>query len=147
MRHLQERTHWLWAQSIASVFSWALLRQMQSKCGYTIQNFINQQTLKAMTKTIESLEFLPKLYATDGMHQREVQIVFYHMFTPWTWYVVEGEKQEDGDWLFFTWCKSAFEGCDEWGYVRLSQLQEIPAIKFYVPERPLVIDDEGNILD
>lgn len=102
---------------------------------------------KDMKQTIESLEFLPKLYATDGMHQREVQIVFYHMFTPWTWYVVEGEKQEDGDWLFFTWCKSAFEGCDEFGYVLLSQLQEIPAVKFYVPERPLVIDDHGNLLD
>lgn len=40
----------------------------------------------------ERLEMLPALYSTDGMKQREVQIVIYHMFSRWTWYVVEGEK-------------------------------------------------------
>ena len=41
----------------------------------------------------ERLEMLPSLYSTDGMRQREVQIVIYHMFSRWTWYVVEGEPK------------------------------------------------------
>ena len=101
-----------------------------------------------MTNIIESLSFMPKLYSTDGMKQREVQLVFYHPFARWTWYVVEGEKQDDGDWLFFTYCKSGFgEEFDEWGYVLLSQFTPDLGILSYVPDRPLVIDNEGNILD
>lgn len=96
----------------------------------------------------ERLEMLPALYATDGMKQREVQIVIFHMFSRWTWYVVEGEKQEDGDWLLFCWCRSGFgEPDDEWGYVLLSQFDDIPYIKAYVPKTTQVIDNKGNILD
>ena len=95
----------------------------------------------------ERLEMLPKLYATDGMKQREVHIVFYHPLSRWTWYVVEGELQEDGDWLFFTYCKSGFgEDFDEWGYVLLSQFTPDLGILPYVPDRTVVIDNEGNIL-
>lgn len=96
----------------------------------------------------ERLEMLPSLYATDGMKQREVQIVIFHMFSRWTWYVVEGEKQEDGDWLLFCYCRSGFgEQDDEWGYATLNQFEEIPYIKAYVPETTIVIDNDGNVLD
>ncbi len=26
---------------------------------------------------------------------------FFDPTSQWTWYVIEGQKQEDGDWLFF----------------------------------------------
>jgi len=94
----------------------------------------------------ERLEMLPKLYATDGMKQREVQIVIYHMFSRWTWYVVEGELQEDGDYLLFCYCKSGLgEDCDEWGYTTLRQFEELPYILAYVPKETLVIDSNGQL--
>jgi len=46
-------------------------------------------------------------------------------FTPWsnwTWYVTEGEKTEDGDWLFFGFV-SGFEA--EWGSFTLSELSSV----------------------
>ena len=96
----------------------------------------------------ERLEMLPALYSTDGMKQREVQIVIYHMFSRWTWYVVEGEKQEDGDWLLFCYCRSGFgDEDDEWGYTTLNQFDEIPYIKAYVPKQTLVIDNNGKLLE
>lgn len=96
----------------------------------------------------EALEMLPALYSTDGMKQREVQLVIFHMFSRWTWYVLEGEQQEDGDWLLFTWCRSGFgEQDDEFGYVTINQFDEIPYIKAYVPKQTLVIDNNGNILE
>lgn len=98
-------------------------------------------------KIQEALESLPALYATDGLKQREVQIVIFHAFTRWAWYVLEGEKQED-DWLLFTYCRSGFgEQDDEFGYITLKQLEEIAGICWYVPERPMVIDNHGKILE
>lgn len=98
-------------------------------------------------KIQEALESLPPLYATDGMKQREVQLVIFHAFTRWAWYVLEGEKQEDGDWLLFTWCRSGFgEQDDEFGYVTLGQLEELPWICTYVPESPLMIDNHCKLL-
>jgi hypothetical protein len=94
----------------------------------------------------EALESLPALYATDGMKQREVQIVIFHAYTRWTWYVVEGEQQDD-DWLLFTYCRSGFgEQDDEFGYVSLNELESLPDILAYVPEQPLMITNEGKLL-
>ena len=38
------------------------------------------------------------------------------------WLVTEAEQQEDGDWLFFGYCHIQEW---EWGYVLLSQIQEV----------------------
>lgn len=56
--------------------------------------------MQLMTKEIERK--LPKLYSTDGKAATSPVIVKF--FTPdssWTWYVIEGEQHEDGDWEFF----------------------------------------------
>ena len=51
----------------------------------------------------------------------EVKIVvkFFEPTGSWTWYVTEGEKQEDGDWLFFG-LVDGFE--KELGYFSLNEL-------------------------
>jgi len=54
----------------------------------------------------------------------------------WTWYVLEGEEQEDGDWLFYG-LVDGFE--KEWGYFRLSELEDGTA------GRPLGIGVERDI--
>ena len=56
--------------------------------------------MKLLTKEI--IEKLPALRSTDG--QGDEAMVVAKFFTPdagWTWYVMEGEKQPDGDYLFF----------------------------------------------
>lgn len=81
--------------------------------------------MKLMTKEIEKK--LPKLYATKDIPAEE-KVAVAKFFTPWagwTWYVVEGEKQPDGDWLFF----GLVEGIeDEWGYFTLRELEEVVGI-------------------
>jgi hypothetical protein len=58
------------------------------------------ECMQLMTKEIE--KSLPALYSTEKVPTRDKKCVVKY-FTPWsnwTWYVVEGSK-EDGDWLFF----------------------------------------------
>ena len=75
-----------------------------------------------LTKEIKSK--LPKLYTHDGKPANEVPIVV-KFFTPssnWTWFVTEGEEQENGDWLFFGMVHG-FE--KEMGYFTLNELQSV----------------------
>ena len=75
--------------------------------------------MKLMTKQIESK--LPPLYHYERTKTPPVAVVKY--FDPtgsWTWYVAEGQKQEDGDWLFW----GAVDGFEfEYGYFTLRELE------------------------
>jgi hypothetical protein len=77
---------------------------------------------KMMTKAIEKK--LPKIGATEKIPVAEKEIIV-KFFTPWsfwTWYAVEGQKTEDGDYEFF----GLVEGQEtEWGYFRLSELTAV----------------------
>ena len=73
--------------------------------------------MKLLTKAIEAK--LPKLYATDGQNLTPVVVKFFDPTGSWTWYAIEGEKQEDGDWLFFGMV-DGFE--KELGYFTLNEL-------------------------
>lgn len=78
--------------------------------------------MKLMTKEIAAR--LPKLRATSGRPANEVQVVakFFTPWTHWTWFVTEGEKQEDGDTLFFGYVVGQER---ELGYFSLSELESI----------------------
>jgi len=70
--------------------------------------------------TKEIIDWLPKLYETET---EEDPIAWVKFFTPdsyWTWYILEGEKQEDGDWLFFAYVEGMV---NEFGYVSLRELE------------------------
>ena len=96
--------------------------------------------MKLMTKEIE--EKLPALYHHEKSGEEPVAIVKY--FDPtgsWTWYVAEGEKQDDGDWLFW----GAVDGFEfEYGYFRLSELisckQDLSGLRALPIERDLYFD-------
>ena len=51
-------------------------------------------------------------------HKRKLTVPFSSV----VWLVTEAEQQEDGDWLFFGYCHIQEW---EWGYVLLSQIQEV----------------------
>lgn len=77
--------------------------------------------MKLLTKEIKRK--LPKLGATDGMGDAAPVICkFFAPVGSWTWYVTEGEKQEDGDWMFFG-LVDGFE--KELGYFVLSELESV----------------------
>lgn len=78
--------------------------------------------MKLLTKEIT--DKLPALYATDNIPTDQKKIIC-KFFTPtsnWTWFVTEGSKQENGDFLFFGLVQG-FE--DEWGYFSLNELQSV----------------------
>lgn len=77
--------------------------------------------MKLMTK--ELIESLPPLYSTDDVPllEKEAVIKFFTPDASWTWYVVEGQQEEDNV-VFFGYV----EGLEhEWGYFDLKQLEVV----------------------
>ena len=72
--------------------------------------------------TAKIIKRLPKLGATDGMpaKDRKVLCKFFSPFSNWTWYTLEGESREGGDYEFFGYVRG-FE--KEYGYFTLSELE------------------------
>ena len=92
------------------------------------------EIMKLITKEVEQrLEKYP-LYSQDGKgFDSEVVVKFF--YGPATWYVTEGEKQDDGSWLFFGYVTGlAF---DEWGYFTSSELESVSEIAVTGVERDL----------
>ncbi len=75
--------------------------------------------MKLMTNEIEAT--LKPLYHYENSGEKPVAVLKY--FDPtgsWSWYAAEGQKQEDGDWLFW----GAVDGFEfEYGYFTLNELQ------------------------
>jgi len=64
---------------------------------------------------------LPPLYSTESEDDPIVYIKFFTPDSNWTWYILEGSIQEDGNWLFFAYVCGMF---NEYGYVLLNELEE-----------------------
>lgn len=103
--------------------------------------------MKLLTsEIIKKLEKYP-LYSQDKKEKKEVIVKFFGGGS-WTWYVVEGNKMENGDWEFFGYVKGIE---DEWGYFTLSELQSIKFPPFNLGiERDMYfgkqyIDIDGNL--
>ena len=96
--------------------------------------------MRLMTKELEKrFEKFP-LYSQDGKGDEAIIAVkYFNPFGNGTWLITEGEKQEDGDWMFFGYCH-IFDW--EWGYVMLSELEKIGFI-----ERDLYVDDDAKVKD
>ncbi len=88
--------------------------------------------MKLITKELErKFETVP-LGATECARSEEIPVLvkYFSCLGRYTFYVTEAEKQENGDWLFFGYCKSPLgEMFDEFGYVTLSQLSAIPTME------------------
>ena len=48
---------------------------------------------------VEIQKILKPLYSQDNISDPTCNLKYF--LDGWTWYIIEGEKQEDGDWLFF----------------------------------------------
>lgn len=78
--------------------------------------------MKLLTKAIEAKLAKSPLYSQEKNDNPEIIVKFFTPWSNWTWYVTEGRKQEDGDYLFF----GLEDGFDkELGYFTLSELEEV----------------------
>ena len=78
--------------------------------------------MQLLTKALEGR--IPPLYATDGVAFDAKTIVakFFDPCGSWTWYVAEGERQDDGSFL----CFGLVHGHErEWGYFSLAELEAV----------------------
>jgi hypothetical protein len=76
---------------------------------------------------------LPRLYAQENEKDKMVYIKFFSPYSNWTWYVTEGETEED-DFIFFG-LVFGFER--EWGYFALNELQSTKVLGVPAVERDL----------
>ncbi|MBA7627652.1 hypothetical protein ES703_35119 [subsurface metagenome] len=76
--------------------------------------------MKLLTKEIEKK--LPRLHSQEAVSNPKIIVKFFHPLSSWTWFVVEGEIDPDGDILFFG-LVDGFE--KELGYFSLKELEEI----------------------
>ena len=76
-----------------------------------------------MTKELERAFEKSPLYSKDGQGEdAEIVVKYFNPAGAGTWLITEGEKQENGDWLFFGYCHITDW---EWGYVMLSELESV----------------------
>ena len=78
--------------------------------------------MKLLTEKIKKR--LPKLYETENIPLGE-KLVHAKLFTPdssWTWFIIEGEEQQDGDFLLLCWVIGLER---EFGYVSLRELKSV----------------------
>ena len=107
--------------------------------------------MKLLTKAIETkLEKFP-IYSQDGKgEEANVVCKFFAPVGSWTWYVLEGERHEDGDWEFFGIVVNEMGA--EYGYFSLKELESIELPFGLKIERDLyfegcLVKDLGDIMD
>lgn len=94
--------------------------------------------MKLLTKEIEAKLAKHPLYSTDGKNIKQILVKFFTPDSSWTWYVVEGNRQPNGDWSFF----GLVDGHEkEWGYFTLSELQEARGNMGLPIERDMYFDN------
>lgn len=99
--------------------------------------------MKLMTKQIEEKLKRNPLYSHDGEGlDSKVIVKYFNPMGAGTWLITEGEKQDDGDWLLFGYCH-IFEW--EWGYVTLSELENIKLPFGMGIERDLYLKDGATV--
>ena len=98
--------------------------------------------MKLLTEKIKKR--LPALYSTTTEIPSDDHGVFVcKFFDPcgsWTWYVMEGDEREDGDWLFY----GLVDGHEkEWGYFLLSDLEKVKGPLGLGIERDVYFENEA----
>lgn len=88
-----------------------------------IDTYFREKEMKLLTKEI--IEKLPKLYSQDEVKDPICHLKYFTPDSGWTWFILEGTKQDDGDWLFFCNVISPICPEGELGYVSLNELKQV----------------------
>jgi len=95
--------------------------------------------MKLMTKAIENK--LPELYSQENEKDPVCKLKFFTPDSSFTWYVTEGRKEDNGDWLFFGKVVSHLCPEGELGYTMLSQITSIRGSLGLPVERDMYFSD------
>jgi hypothetical protein len=79
--------------------------------------------MKLLTEEIKKR--MPALYSQEEVKDPTVVCKFFTPDSSWTWLILEGSEQENGDWLFFAKVISSMCSEGELGYVMLSELEQV----------------------
>ena len=80
--------------------------------------------MKLMTKQLEKK--IPELYSTEKTENPNIIIHYFNPMGRGDWYVLEGKKQENEDWLFYGYVKSPIDPqFDEYGDFTLKELESV----------------------
>ena len=91
--------------------------------------------MKLLTPELEEKFAKTPLYSTEGQGMdAKVLVKYFNPYGRGTWLITEAQKQENGDYLLFGYCH-IFEW--EWGYVLLSELQDVRIFGELTLERDL----------
>ena len=97
--------------------------------------------MKLLTEALKKK--IPALYSTTTeLPSNEHGVFVCKFFDPcgsWTWYVLEGSEEENGDWRFYG-LVDGFE--KEWGYFMLSDLEKVKGPLGIGIERDMHFEDE-----
>ena len=96
--------------------------------------------MKLLTNEIKKT--LPPLYSQENVADPICNLKFFTPDAGWTWLILEGGEQEDGDWLFFAKVISPMCPEGELGYVLLSQLEQVKGSLGLPLERDLWWEDK-----
>lgn len=97
-----------------------------------------------MTKELEKKFEKYPLYSQEGKGmESDVVVKYFNPCGAGTWLITEGEKQDDGNWLFYGYC-NLFEW--EWGYIMLSELESVRLPFGLGIEREIYVTD-GKVKD
>ncbi len=104
--------------------------------------------MKLMTKELEKKFEKYPIGSQDGLLGNSKVIVKY--FNPagvGTWLITEGNKLENGDYELFGYCHLGDDQNAEFGYVMLSQLEELQLPFGLKVERDMFLPKDCNLLD
>jgi len=96
--------------------------------------------MKLLTEKIKKA--IPPLYGPEtefGCKDPRFVCKFFDPCGSWTWYVLEGEELDDGDWRFYG-LVDGFE--KEWGYFLLSELESVRGPLGLGIERDMYFENE-----
>jgi len=98
----------------------------------------DEVAMKLLTEKIKKR--LPALYSSQEQEgPQKFACKFFDPCGSWTWYVLEGDEREDGDWLFYG-LVDGFE--KEWGYFLLSDLEKVKGPLGLGIERDVYFENE-----
>lgn len=104
--------------------------------------------MKLMTKELEKAFEKYPLGSQDGLRgQAKVIAKFFNPMGVGTWFITEAEKKENGDFEMYGYCNLGDDDMAEFGYVMLSDLQEIKLPFGMTIERDLYLPKDCTLID
>ncbi len=104
--------------------------------------------MELITKEIEEKFKKYPLGSQDGLlGDSKVVVKYFNPVGVGTWFITEGNKLENGDYIMYGYCHLGDDDMAEFGYVKLSELKEIKLPFGMEIERDLYLPDDCTLKD